>query len=131
MARGCAIRVRRCLSQCAVPFYPAHGQTSFQGIRLVDLTGDGRDELVVESDLGNDEAEASELHIFDLTQGRFDERLDMASRMSAPVMDQEQGTQFCFVKTIYTEEGKWFAAPRVSKVCYPRGRGVEAAGGKK
>ncbi len=123
----------------------SHGHTSLQEIRLVDLTGDGRDELVVESDTREDEAESSEIYIFDLTQGRFDERLNMASRMSASVMDQEQylqvldvprslkeqGKQFCFEKTIYAEEGKWFAATHVSKICYPRGRGVEPAGGKK
>ena len=32
----------------------SRGHTSFQGIRLVDLTGDGRDELVVESDSRED-----------------------------------------------------------------------------
>lgn len=118
----------------------SHGHKSFQGIRLVDLTGDGRDELVVESDSHGDDAESSEIYIFDLTQGRFDERLNMATRMSASVMGQEQylqvldvprslkeqGKQFCFVKTIYAEEGMWFAAPHVSRICYPRGRGVEA-----
>jgi len=119
----------------------SHGHTSFQGIRLMDLTGDGREELAIESDSGQDEALGSDLHIYELTQAGFEERLDMASRMSASVMDQEQymqvldiprtlkaqGKQFCFVKTIYAEEGKWFPTPRVSNVCYPRGRGVEPA----
>ncbi|MEO8130229.1 MAG: hypothetical protein ABI822_24210 [Bryobacteraceae bacterium] len=114
----------------------AHGQSTFQGIRLVDLTGDGRDELVLESDFAEQDAVGSNMHIYDLTQGHFDELLDMASRMSASVMKDEQylqvldvprsvkekGKQYCFVKTM---EGKWFPAPRVSSVCYPRGRGVE------
>jgi hypothetical protein len=117
-----------------------HEHIGIEEIQLVDLTGDGREELVIESDTGEEEASASEVHVFDLTQGRFDERLSMATRMSATVMDQEQyaqtldlertvkqqGKQFCFVKTIYAEEGKWFPAPKVSRECYERGRGVDA-----
>lgn len=43
----------------------------------------------------------------------------------------EGSRRFCFVKTIYAEEGRWFAAPCMSKICYLQGRGVEAVSGKK
>ena len=122
-----------------------HSHIALEGIQLLDLTGDGREELVVESDSGEVDAAASDLHVFDLSHSRFDELLNMASRMSASVMDEEQymqtldvsrtlksrGKQFCFVKTTYAEEGKWFPTPRVSKVCYERGRGVERDGAQK
>jgi hypothetical protein len=76
--------------------------------------------------------------IFDLSHGRLDQILEHASRMVSTVLGEEvykqdldvsrtlrmKGEQFCFTRTVYGEEGKWFPSPKVTKPCYVRGRGV-------
>jgi hypothetical protein len=54
---------------------------SLQGIRLLDLTGEGADELVIESDSGGDGTAESDLQVFDLSNGRLHEVLNTPSRM--------------------------------------------------
>jgi hypothetical protein len=112
---------------------------ALQRVEMMDLTGDGKEELIVESDITEEEATSSNMHIFDLTKGSFEGLLDMPVKMYATVMNEEQytltldvartvqqkGLQFCFSRTSYAEEGKWFPAPKVTQVCYPRGRGLE------
>jgi hypothetical protein len=109
---------------------------------MIDLTGDRVDELVVESDFGGGGLHASSLQIVDLTRGRFDELLLVDSRLESYAdsegpevyyqeLDVERtlpklGREFCFVITQMMEKGKQFRPPRVSRVCYKRGEGVDA-----
>jgi hypothetical protein len=113
-------------------------QHSLQGIRLLDLTGEGADELVVESSLGGAGTSASRLHVFDLSQGRLDEVLETPSRMQymtdewyTQILDldrsrESHGQQFCFSKTTLFEGGEALGAPRVTRPCYKRGDGVDS-----
>ncbi len=118
---------------------------ALQNVQLADLTGDGWQELVVESDFGDPQSNGSTILIFDLSNGRLGEVLEHASRMYATVMGEElykqeldvsrtlrmKGEQFCFTRTVYGEEGKWFPSPKVTKPCYARGRGVDAEENRK
>ena len=55
---------------------------SLQAIRMLDLTGDGVDELVVESDFGGAETWGTNLTVFDLTAAEFEEIFSTTSRIS-------------------------------------------------
>jgi hypothetical protein len=106
---------------------------SMQGIEMQDLTGDGTDELVVESDFGGAGVSGSSMQVFDLSQGHFQEILNTDSELEDS--DQEgltqtleigatvrsHGQRFCFSKTTRFEKGKWFRSPQVSHPCYKRG----------
>ncbi|MGA2116259.1 MAG: hypothetical protein ABSH56_16080 [Bryobacteraceae bacterium] len=112
--------------------------TSLEKVELLDLTGGGADELVIESDVGGGGGGGIVFHVFDLRHGRFEKLLQAYSDLE--YMDQEgytqvldvdrtvqsHGQQFCFSKTTRFEKGKWFKAPRVTHPCYERGYGVDA-----
>jgi hypothetical protein len=110
---------------------------SLQSIRLLDLTGKGADELVVESSVGGAGTSASGLQVFDLSQGRLDAVLDTPSRMQYMTDDwytqtldlnrtrENHGQRFCFSKAIFFEHGEALRPPRVTRPCYERGDGVE------
>jgi hypothetical protein len=112
---------------------------SLQGIRLLDLTGEGADELVIESDSGGAGTSGSDLLVFDLSKGRLNEVLNTESRMQymtddwyTQTMDlsrtrQNHGQRFCFSKTTLFEAGKAFRPPRITRPCYKRGDGVDSA----
>jgi hypothetical protein len=112
---------------------------SLQGIRLLDLTGEGADELVIESNSGGAGTAGSDLLVFDLSKGRLDEVLNTESRMQymtddwyTQTMDlsrtrQTHGQRFCFSKTTLFEAGKAFRPPRITRPCYKRGDGVDSA----
>jgi hypothetical protein len=118
----------------------AQKHESLHNVQLVDINGDGSQELIVESDFGEPQSNGSTILIFDLSQGRLDQVLEHASRMVSTVMGEEvykqdldvsrtlrmKGEQFCFTRTVYGEEGKWFPSPKVTRPCYARGRGVDA-----
>lgn len=109
-----------------------------QSIQMADLTGDGRPELIVESDSARENAVFSELHILDLSDGHFEALAGTVSRASVKAKRTEQWTQtldiprtleqkgkrFCFVKTVYAEKSWLHPTPRETRVCYPRGQGV-------
>ena len=110
-------------------------------IELTRVTGASDDELVVESDSGNETRFASDLRVFNLTGGHFAELLNVPSRVYIAVKAEawtqeldirrtltERGDRFCFVKTVYAAEQRWFATPLVTRPCYERGVGV--AGGR-
>lgn len=113
--------------------------SSLQGIRLLDLTGEGANELVIESDSGGAGTAGSDLLVFDLSKGRLDEVLNTESRMQYLTDDwytqtldlsrtrESHGQQFCFSKTTLFEAGKAFRPPRVTRPCYKRGDGVDSA----
>ncbi len=110
---------------------------SLQKIQLLDLTGDGVDALVIESDFGGAGSAGSSLQVFDLSGGSFHELFNGIARLEC--MDQEgytqvldtkptlqsQGRQFCVMKTTIFEKGQWFPAPHVTHPCYQRGHGVD------
>ena len=112
---------------------------SLQGIRLLDLTGEGAHELVIESNSGGAGTAASDLLVFDLSKGHLDEVLNTETRMQhmtdywyTQTMNlsrtrQSHGQRFCFSKTTLFEAGKAFRPPRVSRPCYKRGDGVDSA----
>lgn len=115
---------------------------SLQRCELLDLTGHGADDLVIESDSGGAGEYDSSLQIFDLSHGGFEELVDTASRLDyrvevdgqdkyTQVLDigrsrQTQGQQFCVTKTTMFENGKPFDPPRVTHPCYKRGDGIDA-----
>ena len=103
---------------------------------MVDVTGDGVEDLVVESDFGGGGALVSSLMVFDLS-GRslrqilgIDSRVEDNSDTDAQVLDVERsvekgGRAVCFEVTVWRKEGKELARPRVSYECYPVGTGVD------
>lgn len=79
--------------------------------------------------------------MFDLSKYRFDQLLATPSRWSGldasldsmeqftQVLDRkrtaaEGGRKFCFLKTTYAHNDKWFQKPQVTRPCYPVGGGV-------
>lgn len=86
-------------------------RSSLQRVDLLDLNGDGRDELVMEADFGGAETHGSSLQVFGLTGGNFKEVLNVYSRLEymederyTQVLDAERtrqthGRQFCVTKT--------------------------------
>src|SRR5260370_26207336 len=60
-----------------------------QNVQLVDLTGDGVEDLVVESDFGEKDASGATIQIFELSHGKLEQVLEHASRMYAKEMGQE------------------------------------------
>ncbi len=119
----------------------AQKHEALQNVMLTDLTGDGVEELIVESDSGDPQSTASIISIFDLRGEKLEQILEHASRMYAKMMGEElykqeldisrslkmKGEQFCFTRTVYVEDGKWYGQPKVTRPCYTKGRGVDAA----
>jgi hypothetical protein len=74
------------------------------------------------------------MHIFDLSEGYFQELVSAVTRTSVTIPRREQSTQtldiprtlleqgkrFCFEKTIYAEKNRWLPTPRETRVCYRR-----------
>jgi hypothetical protein len=112
--------------------------SALQRIELLDLTGDGPAELVIESDLGWAGTVASSLEVFDLSRGGFEELIHTYSRLSYEDQDvyaqfldvrrtrQSRGQRFCCSKTIRFERGKWFEPPGVVHPCHRHGDGIDA-----
>jgi hypothetical protein len=110
--------------------------SSLQRIELMNLSGDGVHDLVVESDFGGAGTHATALQIFDLRHANFEQILNIDSRLE--YMDQDgytqtldiprtlrtHGQQFCVTKRTLFENGKYFFPPRISHPCYQRGEGV-------
>jgi hypothetical protein len=104
--------------------------SSLQRVEPLDLTGEGVDELVVESDFGGAGTGGSYLQVFALKNGSFEELLDEPSRLEYMGRDhftqtldvnrtrQRGGKEFCFLKTALIEEGEWFHPPLVTHPCY-------------
>jgi len=103
---------------------------SLQAIRMLDLTGDGVDELVVESDFGGAGTWGTNLIVFDLSQSKFEEVFSTTSRISFEIDDmyrqvldvprtlQQRGERYCFTKTTMIEATEAFRPPRITKPCY-------------
>jgi hypothetical protein len=112
--------------------------TAIQSIRLIDLSSDGVEELLVESDSSGGGYVGSALTILDVTAGRFRPLIRVAAQASGevdtgdahleyeykqtidiPRTIREHGRMFCFTKSTYAEQGKRFATPLTSGPCYP------------
>lgn len=110
--------------------------SSLQRIDLMDLTGDGAPELIIESNSGGAGTMSSGLQVFELSRGRFEELLNTSSMLEymtdelyRQVLDidrtlKSHGQQFCTLKTTLFENGKGFETPRITHPCYKRGYGV-------
>jgi len=102
---------------------------TLQTIRSVDLTGDGVDELVIESDFGGADTWGTNFMVFHLaaqielifettsqishgTDDLFTQVLDL------PKTVEQEGKEVCFTKTTIFENGFVFDPPRISNVCY-------------
>jgi hypothetical protein len=104
--------------------------SSLQRVELLDLTGRGAAELVVESDVGGAGNVGSTLRVFSLKSGSFEELLDTETRFEymdrdhfTQVLDvnrtrKRQGKEFCFLKTTLFAEGESFKPPLVTHPCY-------------
>ncbi len=111
--------------------------SSLQRIEVVDVTGDGIADLIVDSNWGGAETIGSSLEIFKLSGGHFEILLSAISRIEegnrdkyTQVLDlaktlKSQGQQFCFSKTTSHEEGHSFNPPRLTYPCYKPGDGVD------
>jgi hypothetical protein len=103
-----------------------------ESIRWVNIFGFAYDELAVESDLADKAGDIrSDMHLFDLSVGRFKEILVAPTRMHAAgaadmwtqTLDMQGtaargGRDVCFQKIAYSLDHRWFATPRVSQECY-------------
>lgn len=122
---------------------PSHRHSGFQGVRLLDLDGDGAEELAVESDSGAPGVAGSYLNVFQLKFGRFDQWLKVPSRLEdslelqkreiyTQTLDVErtksqQANSFCFSKTTFLSASTKLTMPIVSVPCYPRFTGMNAS----
>jgi hypothetical protein len=111
--------------------------SGLERIELIDLSGSGTGELLVESDWGGAATAGSSLHVYSLESGRFVQWLDTTARvegmygsftqlLNIPKTRAKNARSFCFRKTEYAEaDYKLLPKPQVSIVCYPRYEGVE------
>jgi hypothetical protein len=113
--------------------------TSLQRIELMDLSGQGAEGLVVESNWGGAATVGGSLQVFDLSRGNFEELLNTNSQLEndideegyTQVLDVDQtvqthGQRFCFTKTTFLEKGTWLNRPRLTYPCYKRGEGIDS-----
>jgi hypothetical protein len=106
---------------------------AIQSIQLVDLTGDGTPELLIESDTGDGVRTASLLYIYDLSEGNLHQLFTTQTRWYSEPGEQDEvwtqrldvprtlrvrGKRFCFEKILYADSGKWFTTPKVRRPCY-------------
>lgn len=105
--------------------------TGLQRIQLVDLNGEGIDELVVESDMDGGGTLISNLVVFSLRNGRFEQWLNVPSRVEGPDSEYaqtlditrtglEKARTFCFTKTVFAIDDKSLEKPRTTTPCYRR-----------
>ena len=110
---------------------------SLQRVELMDVTGDGTDDLLVESDWGYTGIFGTVLSVYSLQAGRLEQIVAVATRFENydESMDQildltstlaTKGSAFCFVRTEFASGGQPLRPVRVSKPCYPRGTGLES-----
>lgn len=113
----------------------AQHHTAIHEIQLADISGDGVEELIVESNFGGAATFAVILTVSDLSSGKFTKRFQTASLVLDNIEGSEftqqldiartretGGTKFCFTKTTYIERAVKFAKPRITYPCYPAAR---------
>jgi hypothetical protein len=97
---------------------------------MVDLNGDGVDELVVESDFGGAGTWGTRFLVFEPRHNKFEEIFSGTSRISYEIDDiykevldvpktlRQRGERFCFTKTTMVEATETFYPLRITKPCY-------------
>jgi hypothetical protein len=115
---------------------PMH-HSLFATVRLVDLNGDGVEELVVEPDAGGVGSYGTSMLIFDLSGRRLRPILETQSRLEYMTSDRylqeldvertlaQEGQSVCFELTVFAKDEKIYSKPHVSHECYPMGTGVD------
>jgi hypothetical protein len=104
---------------------------------MLDLTGDGIDDLVVESDWAGGGTAATEVKVFDLRRGHLSEILaqycwfrdldeEYTQKLDLPRTLASRGARFCFAKSVTFENGRRLAQPKSSTPCYATGDIVDA-----
>jgi hypothetical protein len=103
--------------------------TTLQTIRMLNVTGEGADQLVIESDFGGADMWGTNLMIF-----KLDSKLELVFETTSQIMHrgddmftqvidiprtvEQQGRAVCFIKTTMFEDGKLFNPARVTNPCY-------------
>lgn len=110
---------------------------SLKTIRMLNLSGEGSDQLAIESDFGGDETWGTNMLIFNLG-ARLERIFETTSQISYQTNDlftqaldvpetiNRHAQEFCFTKTTTFEDGVLFKPARISKVCYKPGEDAEA-----
>jgi hypothetical protein len=115
-------------------FLDSTHHSAIENLRLLDLDGDGKRELVVKSNSGGACQTESDLVVFSFTTGYIRRVLNVPSRfetcvpadseyvqeLDVPRTVRTHGTNFCFTKKTYVENGNRLEAPNISYPCYPR-----------
>jgi hypothetical protein len=114
-----------------------HG--SIQRIELANLAGGHSQELLVESDWGGAGVHGTNLAIFSLSLGRFDQWLNVPSRvyssadgdsfvqtLDLPRTRHRNAERFCFRRIMFAKDGLWLSQPVETRPCYPRFTGEPA-----
>jgi len=112
--------------------------TSIQRIDLVNLAGGHSQQLLIESNWGGAGVVGTNLAIFSLSLGRFDQWLNVASRLYSvggdsfvqtldlPKTREQNAERFCFRNITFAQDGRWLLQPVKSRPCYPRFTGGPA-----
>jgi hypothetical protein len=102
---------------------------SLKTIRMLDLTGNGADELAIESDFGGADTWGTNFLVFNLGP-KLEQVFETTSQVSYKTNDlftaaldvpetiKQGGSEFCFTKTTTIENGILFKPTRISEVCY-------------
>jgi hypothetical protein len=110
---------------------------SLKTVRMLNLSGEGADQLAIESDFGGDETWGTNILIFNLG-ARLERIFETTSQISYQTNDlftqaldvpetiNRHAQEFCFTKTTAFEDGVLFKPARLSKVCYKPGEDREA-----
>lgn len=105
---------------------------SLQRIELSDLSGNGHQELLIESDWGGAGTVGSNLIVYSLGCGRFVQWLNVPTRVEQYGGDsfvqsldlvktrRERALRFCFDKRTYARGGQWLSEPAETHPCYQR-----------
>jgi len=107
--------------------------TSLQRIEMADLAGNRCQELLVESDWGAAGVAGSDMEIYSLARGGFDQWLNVPSRiyepsggdtfvqrLDLPATRRAGARRFCFQRITFAHAGRWLARPTKTRTCFPR-----------
>jgi hypothetical protein len=103
--------------------------STLQTIRMMNLNGEGADQLVLESDFGGADTWGTNMMIFNLgpkielafetTSQIMHGSEDMFTQvLDVPGTIEQHGMEVCFTKTTMFEDGKLFNPARITKPCY-------------
>lgn len=113
--------------------------TSIQRIELTSLAGHYSQGLLIESDGGGAGVAGTNLAVFFLSGGKFNQWLNVPSRvyssaggdsfvqtLDLPSAIQHNAERFCFRKIMFAKNGLWLSQPIETHPCYPRFTGRSA-----